>query len=157
MSIETVRGFLAQYAPDVAVEDLDRPSETGWLSAALGIKPAQIAKSLVLRVADRRDVLLMACGDARLDSNKAKAVFGGKARFVATDGAATLTGHEPGGLCPFGLMTPLPVYCDILLKRFNVVVTGGGATHSAVKIDPLRMAAITGADWVDVCETPPCG
>jgi len=33
-------------------------------------------------------------------------------------------------------------------------VTGGGATHSAVKIDPLCMAEITGAAWVDVCEPP---
>jgi prolyl-tRNA editing enzyme YbaK/EbsC (Cys-tRNA(Pro) deacylase) len=31
-------------------------------------------------------------------------------------------------------------------------VTGGGATHSAVKINPVRMAAITGAEWVDMCE-----
>jgi hypothetical protein len=31
-------------------------------------------------------------------------------------------------------------------------VDNNKATHSAVIIDPLRMAAITGADWVDVCE-----
>jgi prolyl-tRNA editing enzyme YbaK/EbsC (Cys-tRNA(Pro) deacylase) len=153
MTIESVRTFLAQHAPDIAVIDLDRPSETGWLSEKLGILPAQIAKSLVLRLADRH-VLLMACGDARLDNTKAKAVFNGKARFVAADEATVLTGHVPGGMCPFGLVSPLPIYCDVLLKRFDVVVTGGGATHSAVKIDPLRMAAITGAEWVDVCEPP---
>jgi prolyl-tRNA editing enzyme YbaK/EbsC (Cys-tRNA(Pro) deacylase) len=151
MSIESVREFLAQHAPDVTVMDLDRPSETKWLSAALGIKPAQIAKSLVLRVSDRH-VLLIACGDARLDNNKANAIFNGKPRFVAAEDAAVLTGHVPGGMCPFGLVSPLPIYCDVLLNRFDVVVTGGGATHSAVKIDPLRMAAITGAEWVDVCE-----
>jgi len=153
MTIESVRAFLSEHAPDVAVIDLDRPSETGWLSEKLGILPAQIAKSLVLRLADRH-VLLMACGDARLDNTKAKVVFNGKARFVAAEEAAVLTGHVPGGMCPFGLVSPLPVYCDVLLKRFDVVVTGGGATHSAVEIDPLRMAAITGAEWVDVCEPP---
>jgi prolyl-tRNA editing enzyme YbaK/EbsC (Cys-tRNA(Pro) deacylase) len=154
MSVESVQRFLAQHAPDVAVTKLDRPSETAWLSAALGIRPAQIAKTLVLRVADRGNVLLMACGDARVDNNKAKAVLGGKARFVATGEAAVLTGHEIGGICPFGLVSPLPVFCDDLLRRFDVVVTGGGATHSAVKIDPLYMAAITHAKWVDVCEAP---
>ena len=153
MSIESVRAFLAQHAPDVAVKDLDRPSETNWLSAALGVEPAQIAKSLVLAVVGRDVFMVMACGDARVDKNKAKAVFGGKARFVPAEEAAVLTGHVPGGMCPFGLISSLPIYCDVQLKRFDVVVTGGGATHSAVMIDPLRMAAVTGADWVDVCET----
>jgi prolyl-tRNA editing enzyme YbaK/EbsC (Cys-tRNA(Pro) deacylase) len=151
MSIESVRTFLAQHGPDVVVIDLDRPSETNWLAATIGVEPAQIAKSLILRVAGRHDVMLMACGDARVDNNKAKVVFGGKARFVAAEEAAVLTGHVPGGICPFGLKSPLPIYCDLQLKRFNVVVTGGGSTHSAVKIDPLRLAAITGAEWVDVC------
>jgi prolyl-tRNA editing enzyme YbaK/EbsC (Cys-tRNA(Pro) deacylase) len=154
MSLESVERFLMQRAPDVVLTSLDRPSETGWLSAALGIKPAQIAKTLVLRVADRGDVLLMACGDARVDNNKAKAVLGGKVRFVAAEEAAVLTGHEVGGICPFGLKSPLPVFCDVLLKQFDIVVTGGGATHSAVKIDPLLMAAITRAEWIDVCEAP---
>lgn len=153
MSIESVRGFLAPHPADAQVLDLDRPSETNWLSAMLGIQPAQIAKSLMLRIADRH-MLLMACGDARLDNAKAKAAFNGKARFVSAEEAAALTGHVPGGLCPFGLSSPLPIYCDVLLKRFDVVVTGGGAPHSAVRINPLRMAELTGATWVDVCETP---
>ena len=153
MTVESVRAFLAQHAAEAAMIDLDRPSATGWLSQRLDILPAQIAKSLVLRVADRH-VLLMACGDTRLDNNKAKAVFQGKPRFVPAEQAAVLTGHAPGGMCPFGMASPLPVYCDVLLKRFDIVVTGGGATHSAVKIDPLRMADITGAQWVDVCEPP---
>jgi prolyl-tRNA editing enzyme YbaK/EbsC (Cys-tRNA(Pro) deacylase) len=151
MSIESVREFLTRHASDLAVMELERASETRWLSAALLIKAAQIAKSLVLRVSDRY-ILLIACGDARLDNNKAKAIFNGKLRFVAAEEAAILTGHAPGGMCPFGLVSPLPIYCDVLLKRFDVVVTGGGATHSAVKINPLRMAAITGAEWVDVCK-----
>lgn len=153
MSIESVRAFLAQNALDIPVIDLDRPSETGWLSERLGVLPAQIAKTLVLRLADRH-ALLMACGDARLDNNKTKTVFNGKVRFLAAEEAASLTGHVPGGMCPFGLASPLPVYCDVLLQRFDVVVTGGGTTHSAVRIDPLRMAAITDAQWVDVCEPP---
>ena len=151
MSIESVREFFAQHSADAQILDLDQPSETSWLSAKLAIQPAQIAKSLMLRIADRQ-ILLMACGDARLDNAKAKIAFNGKARFVPTDEAAALTGHVPGGLCPFGLASPIPIFCDVLLKRFDVIVTGGGAPHSAVRINPLRMAELTGAEWVDVCE-----
>jgi prolyl-tRNA editing enzyme YbaK/EbsC (Cys-tRNA(Pro) deacylase) len=69
--------------------------------------------------------------------------------------AASVTGHQVGGVCPFGLATPLPIYCDLLLQRFTVVVTGGGQPRSAIRVSPLRMAEITGARWVDTCEAPP--
>lgn len=153
MSIESVRAFFARHAPDIEVAELERGSETKWLSAAWGLKPAQIAKALTLRAGDRT-IILMACGDARLDNKKAKAALGGKVRMMAPEEAAAITGHPVGGVCPFGLAEPLPVYCDVLLKRFDTVVTGGGSTHSAVRIDPLRMAALTSATWVDVCEPP---
>jgi prolyl-tRNA editing enzyme YbaK/EbsC (Cys-tRNA(Pro) deacylase) len=96
----------------------------------------------------------MASGHAHLDNKKMKAVLGSKARMVAPEEAAAITGHPVGGVCPFGLANPLPIYCDVLLRRFDVVVTGGGSTHSAVRICPSRMASLVGAEWIDVCEPP---
>lgn len=151
MSLESVRKFFAWHPDAAEILDLDRPSETGWLSAMLRLQPAQIAKTLTLRIADRH-VLLIACADARLHNGKVKTSFNGKARLVPAEEAAELTGHVPGGICPFGLRSPLPVFCDVLLRRFDVVVTGGGAPCSAIRIGPLRMAELTGATWVDVCE-----
>ena len=153
MSLESVRAFLSQHAPDVEVVELDRSSETNFLAAAWGVKPAQIAKALTLRV-DGRNILLMACGDSRLDNKKVKSALGGKAKMLPPEEAASLTGHPVGGVCPFGLVTPITVYCDIQLQRFDVAVTGGGSTHSALRINPLRMASLVEAEWVDVCETP---
>jgi prolyl-tRNA editing enzyme YbaK/EbsC (Cys-tRNA(Pro) deacylase) len=151
MSIESVRAFLAQRAPDVTIVELARSSATATLAAEWNIRPAQIAKALSLRVG-ARDLLLVTCGDSRLDNRKVKAALGGKARLLPPDEAAALTGHPVGGVCPFGLASPLPIYCDVQLRRYDVVVTGGGSTHSAVRIDPLRMAELVGAEWVDVCE-----
>jgi prolyl-tRNA editing enzyme YbaK/EbsC (Cys-tRNA(Pro) deacylase) len=34
-------------------------------------------------------------------------------------------------------------------------VPAAGSTHSAVKITPARMAGLTKAEWVDVCEHSP--
>ena len=68
--------------------------------------------------------------------------------------AAAITGHPVGGVCPFGLKAPLPVYCDVSLKAFDVVVPAAGSTHSAVRITPQRMAELTNAEWVDVCQAP---
>jgi prolyl-tRNA editing enzyme YbaK/EbsC (Cys-tRNA(Pro) deacylase) len=151
MSLESVRDFLAARAPDVAIVPLERNSETMSLSAAWGVKPAQIAKSLVLRAGERA-LLLLACGDARLDNKKAKAAFGGKARMLPPEEATALTGHPVGGVCPFGLATPLPVYCDVMLQAHAEVVLGAGATNAALRIETKRMAELAGAQWVDVCE-----
>jgi prolyl-tRNA editing enzyme YbaK/EbsC (Cys-tRNA(Pro) deacylase) len=35
------------------------------------------------------------------------------------------------------------------------VVPAAGSTHSAVRITPLRMAELVGAEWVDICEHAP--
>lgn len=62
-----------------------------------------------------------------------------------------LTGHPVGGVCPFGLARPLPVYCDIALEEFPEVIPAAGSDRSAVRIHPLRMAELVRAEWVDVC------
>jgi prolyl-tRNA editing enzyme YbaK/EbsC (Cys-tRNA(Pro) deacylase) len=152
MSLASVRAFLAEHAPDIAIIETEGSSATVALAAeAHGVEPARIAKTLSLRIGERI-VLLVARGDARLDNRKAKAAFGGKPRMVDPEEVAAITGHPVGGVCPVGLATPLPVYCDISLKAFDEVVPAAGSTQSAVRISPERMAAMTGAEWVDACQ-----
>ena len=152
MSLESVRAFFAEKAPDIALIESETSSATVTLAAeAYGVEPARIAKTLSLRVGDRV-VLIVAAGTSRMDNKKVKALFGVKPKMLGLDEVAGITGHEVGGVCPFGLKTPLPVYCDVSLKAFDVVVPAAGSTHSAVKITPERLAELTGAEWVDVCE-----
>lgn len=152
MSLESVRAFFAEKSPDITVIESTQSSATVVLAAAAyGVEPARIAKTLSLRIGDRV-VLIVASGTARLDNKKLKAQFGGKPKMLGLDEVADITGHEVGGVCPFGLKTPLPVYCDISLRAFDIVVPAAGSTHSAVRIAPSRMAELTSAEWVDVCQ-----
>jgi prolyl-tRNA editing enzyme YbaK/EbsC (Cys-tRNA(Pro) deacylase) len=152
MSIETVREFFAHHAPDIEVIELDDSTATVALAAAgHGVEPGQIAKTLSLKVQER-NFLVVTRGDARLDNKKAKAQFGGKVTMLGAEEVLAVTGHAVGGVCPFGLATPLPVYCDISLQDFGEVVPAAGSTHSAVKIEPMRMAKLVNAEWVDVCK-----
>ena len=151
MSTESVRDFLAAKAPDIAIVELDMDSATMAMSAAWGVKPAQVAKTLSVR-AGGRFLLLVTCGDSRLDNKKAKAALGGKVTMLPPKEAAALTGHPPGGVCPFGLATTLPIYFDIGLRAFDEVVPAAGSTRAAMRISPLRMAELVEATWVDVCE-----
>ncbi|MBS7538098.1 YbaK/EbsC family protein [Ancylobacter lacus] len=153
MSVESVRAFLAVHAPDIAIIELE--SSTATVAEAAeghGVAPARIAKTLSLRVGERR-FLLVTRGDARLDNRKAKAAFGGKASLLDPVEVAALTGHPVGGVCPFGLATALPVYCDVSLRAFDEVVPAAGSTTSALRIAPERMARLVGAQWVDACQS----
>lgn len=152
MSLESVRAFFAEHAPEIAVIVTEQSSATVPLAAAAhGVEPGQIAKTLSLRVNDEV-VLVVARGDARLDNRKTRAALGGKPRMLGQEEVEALTGHPVGGVCPFGLATPLKVYCDISLKAFDIVVPAAGSTHSALRIAPQRMAELTKAEWVDVCQ-----
>ena len=152
MSLESVRAFFAEKAPDIAVIESPISSATVALAAeAYGVEPGRIAKTLCLRVGERV-VLIVTSGTSRMDNKKVKALFGGKPKMLGLAEVAEISGHEVGGVCPFGLKVPLPVYCDVSLRAFDQVVPAAGSTHSAVRIAPSRMAELTSAEWVDVCE-----
>jgi prolyl-tRNA editing enzyme YbaK/EbsC (Cys-tRNA(Pro) deacylase) len=151
MSLESVRAFMAEKAPDIEIVDLDMNSTTMAMSVAWGVKPAQVAKTLSVRVGDR-NVMLVTCGDSRLDNKKVKAVLGGKARMLPSEEAAQLTGHPPGGVCPIALATPMPIYFDIALQAFDEVVPAAGSPRAAMRINPVRFAKLVDARWVDVCQ-----
>src|SRR5579872_6053535 len=157
MSVESVRAFFAEKAPEITVIESPMSSATVALAAeAYGVEPARIAKTLSLRIGDQV-ILIVASGTSRMDNKKVKARFGGKPKMLGLDEVADITGHEVGGVCPFGLKAPLPIYCDVSLRAFDIVVPAAGSTHSAVRISPERMAELVGAEWVDVCEQREAG
>ncbi|SFO56585.1 Cys-tRNA(Pro) deacylase, prolyl-tRNA editing enzyme YbaK/EbsC [Mesorhizobium sp. NFR06] len=152
MSLESVRAFFAAHAPDVEVIVTEANSATVALAAdAHGVTPAQIAKTICLRVGEET-MLVVTSGIARLDNRKFKDRMGGKPRMLGAEEVLAVTSHPPGGVCPFGLPSPLPIYCDLSLKAFGKVVPAAGATNAAVRITPQRMADLVGAVWVDVCQ-----
>jgi prolyl-tRNA editing enzyme YbaK/EbsC (Cys-tRNA(Pro) deacylase) len=153
MSLASVRAFLATHAPDIRVIETEQSSATvAEAAAAHGVEPARIAKTLSLAVGGRT-VLVVTRGDTRLDNRKVKAAFGGKASMLGPEEVQALTSHPVGGVCPFGLATPLPVYCDVSLQAFDEVVPAAGSVNSAIRIAPARLAALANADWVDVCQS----
>ncbi|CAM5220497.1 Prolyl-tRNA editing enzyme YbaK/EbsC (Cys-tRNA(Pro) deacylase) OS=Castellaniella defragrans OX=75697 GN=HNR28_000648 PE=4 SV=1 [Castellaniella defragrans] len=155
MTIESVRQFFAEHAPDIQILELGQSTATVELAArAHHVAPGQIAKTLSLRTGDRV-VLVVACGDTRLDNKKLRHVLGGRPKMLAEDEVTELTGHPVGGVCPFGLIQPLPVYCDIRLHNYAVVMPAAGSLDSAVCITPARLSELTLGQWVDVCQDAP--
>ena len=151
MTIETAEAWLAQHAPDLAIIEQGRSTATvAEAAAALGVEPGRIAKTLALRAGERA-VLLVASGDARVDNGKCKAAFGARPRMLAPEETFELTGHRVGGVCPFGLATPLPVYLDETLRAYDEVYPAAGSLTSSVRVMPERLFALVGTGWVDAC------
>ena len=97
MSIETVRQFFAEHAPEVAIEELETSTATVQLAAeAHGVAPGQIAKTLAFKVGEK-PLLIVASGDARIDNRKIRDTFGGKAKMLDADTVMELTSHPGGG------------------------------------------------------------
>ena len=154
MSLESVRAWLREHAPDLAIIETAASTATVMEAAeALGVAPGQIAKTLALRIGDRI-VLLVTRGDTRLDNQKTKAVFAARPRMLDADATFAVTGHPVGGVCPFGLATALPIYCDDSLKAFNLVYPAAGSLNTSVRVEPARLADLVDAAWIDICRLP---
>ncbi|MGQ8631519.1 YbaK/EbsC family protein [Agrobacterium sp. DKPNP3] len=152
MSIESVRAFFAEKSPEITVIETEASSATVALaSEAHGVDPDQIAKTICLKAGDVV-LLVVTAGTKRLDNRKFRDHFGTKPRMLGPEEVVAVTSHPVGGVCPFGLPSALPVYCDLSLKQYGEVVPAAGATNAAVKISPDVMAELTGAAWIDVCQ-----
>jgi prolyl-tRNA editing enzyme YbaK/EbsC (Cys-tRNA(Pro) deacylase) len=154
MGIEAVRAFLEARAPDIPI--IEQVSSTATVleaAATFGVVPGQIAKTLSLRVGDAV-VLVVAAGDYRLDNRKVKDALGSRPRMLPAEDVEQLTGHPVGGVCPFGLPTPLPIYCDISLRQFDSVYPAAGSRTASVRTTPERLAELVGATWADLCSPP---
>jgi Cys-tRNA(Pro) deacylase len=152
MSLQSVREFFLSRRLDMPIIELEVSTATVALAAeAHGVEPGRIAKTLSFRLSNGRVIILVASGDSRVDNKKFKDAFG-KGKMLPLEEVAELTGHPVGGVCPFGLAQPLPVYLDRSLQQFDEVLPAAGAIHTAVRISPAQLAVVTNGQWVDVCQ-----
>lgn len=154
MSAASVRAWLAEHAPDLRLIQVDGTTATVDTAAAeLGVEPGRIAKTLAVRAGD---LLFLLCtrGDARLDNRKCKDALGARPRMLGAEETFDVTGHPVGGVCPFGLKTPIPVLVDVSLKAFDIVYPAGGSLNTSVEVSTERLFALVGERWVDLCRLP---
>ena len=138
---------------DLQIIEFSQSSATVELAAqAAGVAPELIAKTLTYDLKDGSHIIIVTSGTARVSNRKFKDCFHCKAKMMSHEEALELTGHPIGGVCPFGLKTPIAVYLDESLKRFDEVYPAAGAANNAVKIKVSEFADIAKASWVDICE-----
>ena len=154
MSLESVKAWLAATAPDLLLIEVEGSTATVDTAAeALRVEPGRIAKTLAVRAGEHL-FLLCTRGNARLDNRKCKEALGARPRMLGPEETLEVTGHPVGGVCPFGLKQPLPVYLDVSLKAFDVVYPAGGSRNTSVEIPVERLFDLVAERWVDLCTLP---
>jgi Cys-tRNA(Pro) deacylase len=117
---------------------------------AIGVEVGQIVKSLIFAV-DGDVVLAYVSGSNQLDERKLAAAAGGaKCTQVDADTVYRVTGFPIGGVPPFGHATPLPVFIDPDLLRYDEVWAAAGTWHDVFNIAPDALVSASGGTVVDL-------
>lgn len=153
MAIAKVKEFMKSHGRENDVLEFDVSSATVDLAAeALGCEPAHIAKTVSLYdKTGENAVLIVTAGDRKIDNGKFKRLFGFKPHMIAWDDVERMTGHAPGGVCPFANPDGVAKYCDISLDRFDYVYPACGSSNSAIRLTPDELFGLSDAiDRIDV-------
>lgn len=143
--IERVRVYLKERNPELEIIILEDDTSTAPLAAqALGTEVGQIAKSILFKGDGNEYFMIVAAGDVKMDNKAIKELVGCRPRMANADEVLAATGFNIGGVCPFALPLPLPVFLDESLKRYEVVYAAAGTAHTALPISYEELLRITG-------------
>ena len=118
----------------------------------IGCSEAEIAKTLSF-IVDEKPVIVVMAGDGRVNRSKFKAQIHTKPSMIPRDRVEELIGFQPGGVCPFGVPSDIPVWLDISMKRFAYVHPAAGNEFTSVKLTPEELENASDAvGWCDVCK-----
>ena len=119
---------------------------------AIGCEVRQIAKSLVFRQADDSPVLIIACGDNRVDEQKAAAVIDNVLYRADADFVKSNSGYSIGGVAPVGHRVPPIVILDHHLENLDIIWAAAGTPNSVFCLTPNQLAVLTHGAFEDIAE-----
>jgi Cys-tRNA(Pro) deacylase len=117
---------------------------------ARGVEPADVVKTLVVRVADDDFVLVLVPGDRTLHWPSLRTLLGAsRLSLPDADQAKHATGFERGTITPFGSTTQWPVVADERLQG-RTITLGAGVHGLAIGVPADAAVAALDAVVADV-------
>ncbi|AWF98407.1 aminoacyl-tRNA deacylase [Clavibacter michiganensis] len=138
----------------IDVEVVERPDASSLEEAAagLGIAPAHLVKSLVVKRHDGALLIALVPGDRQISWAKLRALVGvNKLSMPAPEVALQATGYERGTITPLGADGDLPVYADERIAGRRIGMGGGEHGVSAL-VDADALVAALGATVGDITD-----
>lgn len=136
------------------VDVVERPAARSLEEAAsiLGITPADIVKSLVVKHRDGTFLFALIPGDRQISWPKLRALVGvNKLSLPAADVALEATGYERGTITPLGSKNAWPVYADASIAGRRISM-GAGAHGRSAFVDADALTAALNAVVADISE-----
>jgi len=136
------------------VEFVERTEAASLEEAAelLGITPADVVKSLVVKRHDGTYLFALIPGDRQISWPKLRAVVGvNKLRMPDASDAFAVTGYERGTITPLGSTTAWPVYADERIAGRRVGM-GSGEHGVSAFVDADALTSALGATVADISD-----
>jgi Cys-tRNA(Pro)/Cys-tRNA(Cys) deacylase len=141
-------------ARGIAVEFVERPAASSLEEAAalLGISPATIVKTLVVKRHDGTYLFALVPGDRQISWAKLRSVVGvNKLRLPEAHLALEATGYERGTITPLGSTTAWPVFADSRIVGSRIAM-GAGAPSMSAFVDADELIAGFDATVADITD-----
>jgi len=120
-------------------------------AAAMQVAPEQIFKSILFQAKNGECVLVIACGNGRVDLKRVEAITGLRGlRLARPDVVFAKTGYPAGGTPPVGHREKFPVIMDTRAAAQAWGYAGGGRPECLVKIKSADIIRLNNAAVDDV-------
>jgi Cys-tRNA(Pro)/Cys-tRNA(Cys) deacylase len=120
-------------------------------AAALGIEPARLLKTLMVRAGDAV-VCVLAPSDREVNLKKLAQAAGAKsAAMLGAAEAERVTGYHVGGISPFGQKKRARVFIEQSALAFPHIVVNGGRRGLQAELAPADLLRVLGATAADFC------
>ena len=140
------RGLEVELVERLAAQSLEEAA------AILGISPADIVKSLVVKHKDGSFLFALVPGDRQISWPKLRQLIGvNKLSLPSADVALAATGYERGTITPLGSTSAWPVYADSTITGRRISMGAGEHGYSAF-VDADALTAALGAVVADIAD-----
>jgi Cys-tRNA(Pro)/Cys-tRNA(Cys) deacylase len=136
------------------IEIKERPAANSLAEAAaiLGLSPAGIVKTLVVKRSDDTFLFALIPGDRAISWPKLRAVVGvNKLQLPDPARALAATGYERGTIVPIGSTTEWPIYADAEIVGRRIAM-GAGAHGYSLFVEADDLIAAYGATVADISQ-----
>ncbi|MBN1285449.1 MAG: YbaK/EbsC family protein [Anaerolineae bacterium] len=151
---EHVQAALDALDAGVTVRTFETSTATAQDAAdSIGTTLGSIVKSLCFIIDEAQPVVVLCAGDRQIDTRKLAALYDvgrKKVKMATAEESIEITGYVLGGVPPVGHRTPMPVYIDATLSRFETVYAAAGSPNAIFPIRFDALVEITGGVVADL-------
>ena len=147
-----VRAAAAARALDIEIRERPAARSLPEAAALLGLQPAGIVKTLVVKRSDDSYLFALVPGDRAISWPKLRAVVGvNKLQLPDPQRALDATGYERGTIVPIGADGDWPIYADERIVGARIAM-GAGAHGYSLFVDADDLLAAYHATVADISQ-----